>query len=305
MVTVLVAFSLTRIQLTRRMHHRLRTLTVPLLQAAADAQRSRVHLFKWYDTCHKEQLETGKTTHRQKLTKLENAFREKCWPCLTQRQETELPRLDEPYERARRVREMQYAEDTKRLQQGYETRLGALRSRAAQEQERSQKDAAARLDDLDRLYQEEVAACQRRWQTERDRLLQELHAMQSDDRRLFPPWDDPAWANWAPPSVPPPALRFGTLQIRLDRYAGGNVADPTGLLTSLRNLTAPALCACPEQGSLLLLARDAGRAAAMEILQTLMLRLLTAAQAGKVRFIILDPIGLGRNFRVVHAPGRL
>src|SRR5205085_11199289 len=34
----------------------------------------------------------------------------------------------------------------------------------------------------------------------------------------------------------------------------------------------------------------------VDALQTLMLRLLTATPAGKMRFLILDPVGLGQNF---------
>ena len=52
----------------------------------------------------------------------------------------------------------------------------------------------------------------------------------------------------------------------------------------------------PEKGGLLLKARDLGRAKAVQVLQALMLRFLTALPPGKVRFTIVDPVGLGDNF---------
>jgi hypothetical protein len=91
-------------------------------------------------------------------------------------------------------------------------------------------------------------------------------------------------------------LRFGSLAIDLERYPGGDADEPSGVLAPFREFTLPALCACPEQGSLLFLASDAGRTAAVDSLQTMMLRLLTAIPAGKVRFTIIDPVGLGQNF---------
>src|SRR5207248_7098534 len=38
------------------------------------------------------------------------------------------------------------------------------------------------------------------------------------------------------------------------------------------------------------------RMQAVDILQTIMFRLMTAIPPGKVRFTIIDPVGLGRNF---------
>jgi S-DNA-T family DNA segregation ATPase FtsK/SpoIIIE len=43
-------------------------------------------------------------------------------------------------------------------------------------------------------------------------------------------------------------------------------------------------------------ASDAGRAIAVQTLQAIVFRMLTSLPAGKVRFIIVDPVGLGQNF---------
>ncbi len=58
----------------------------------------------------------------------------------------------------------------------------------------------------------------------------------------------------------------------------------------------PALCDFPAHSSLLLQASDAGRAVAVQTLQAIVFRLLTSLPAGKVRFVIVDPVGLGQNF---------
>ncbi len=58
----------------------------------------------------------------------------------------------------------------------------------------------------------------------------------------------------------------------------------------------PALLAFPGQGSLLIHTDHAGRAEAIRTLQMMMTRLLTSLPAGRVRFTIIDPVGLGQNF---------
>src|SRR5262249_61730523 len=58
----------------------------------------------------------------------------------------------------------------------------------------------------------------------------------------------------------------------------------------------PALLPFPDRCSVLLRARDEGRTAAVNALQAMMLRFLTGLPPGKVRFTIIDPVGLGENF---------
>src|SRR5262249_20840782 len=52
----------------------------------------------------------------------------------------------------------------------------------------------------------------------------------------------------------------------------------------------------PDGCSLLLKARDQGRQRGVQAIQAVMLRLLTAIPPGKLRFTIIDPVGLGENF---------
>src|SRR5262249_58656982 len=74
----------------------------------------------------------------------------------------------------------------------------------------------------------------------------------------------------------------------------------------LRNLVPPdvalpALSRFPTGTSMVLRASGAGKAAAVNAIQGVMYRLLTSVPPGKVRFTILDPVGLGQNFaRFMH-----
>lgn len=110
----------------------------------------------------------------------------------------------------------------------------------------------------------------------------------------------PAWEAFAPEralaATVPAGVRFGDL--RLDLSALGvplsddpQLAPPPALLEPV-----PAFVPFPERCSVLFRCRDEGRAAGVSALQALMLRFLTGLPPGKVRFTIVDPVGLGENF---------
>ena len=60
--------------------------------------------------------------------------------------------------------------------------------------------------------------------------------------------------------------------------------------------TLPLSLPFPRRSLLLLKAAGPGRARSVDLMQSAMLRLLTAMPPGKVRFTIIDPVGLGENF---------
>jgi S-DNA-T family DNA segregation ATPase FtsK/SpoIIIE len=105
-------------------------------------------------------------------------------------------------------------------------------------------------------------------------------------------WDDPAWKTWKPNKTFATRVRFGELHVDLSKIAD-NVPQR---LTLPETFALPALLAFPGQGSLLIHTDHAGRAEAIRTLQMTMTRLLTSLPAGRVRFTIIDPVGLGQNF---------
>ncbi|QGJ71811.1 Cell division protein FtsK [Planctomycetales bacterium 10988] len=113
---------------------------------------------------------------------------------------------------------------------------------------------------------------------------------------LFLPWEDPSWEEWKPNEKVPPGIRFGEMKINLETFPGGLSQDPRLRINRESEFIFPAMLSYPNYGSLLLKARGEGRNKAINVLQQIMLRLLTAIPPGKVRFTIIDPVGLGENF---------
>jgi energy-coupling factor transporter ATP-binding protein EcfA2 len=110
-------------------------------------------------------------------------------------------------------------------------------------------------------------------------------------------WCPPLVENLtARPDVAPPVLRIGQLDIPLGEMPGGWPKEEDESPAGPPHWTLPALVSFPSNCTLAHRGRGAGREPAVSAVQLLMLRFLTVVPPGKVRFTILDPVGLGQNF---------
>ena len=105
-------------------------------------------------------------------------------------------------------------------------------------------------------------------------------------------WSDPFWQTWKPSKKFASRVRFGEMHVDLKQIAE-NVPQKLDLPATF---SLPAVLAFPAQASLLIHTDQAGRPEALRTLQMVMARLLTSLPAGRVRFTIIDPVGLGQNF---------
>jgi DNA segregation ATPase FtsK/SpoIIIE, S-DNA-T family len=136
-----------------------------------------------------------------------------------------------------------------------------------------------------------------RWRDGQDRIGRAINRLRANGLEHFPDWTSPFWYN-PPAAVKVPAgVRFGDFDIDLTKLPGGVPQDDDGEAPSLPvKMRIPAFLPFPDRCSLLLKARDSGRTRAVQAIQAIMLRLLTAIPPGKLRFTIIDPVGLGENF---------
>jgi hypothetical protein len=140
---------------------------------------------------------------------------------------------------------------------------------------------------------EQLAA---RWRTGMGQLQAEVAELNCQSKRLFPQWHDDAWQHWKPASGAPPAIRIGELTVDMQNVPGGISAEAALHEGLPPRFTLPALLDFPRAGSLLIQATGEGRDRGVDLLQAVMLRMLTTIPPGKVRFTIIDPVGLGENF---------
>lgn len=145
-------------------------------------------------------------------------------------------------------------------------------------------------------FESEWQALYERWRGGMAAAAAELEAVASESRTYAPVWDDPVWADREPPRRVPPVVRFGEISLDLDALPGGVSRDPRLMVGVPTLLQTPALRPFPAAANLLIQTPSEGRPAALAALQATMFRLLTSLPPGQVRFTIVDPIGIGRNF---------
>jgi hypothetical protein len=190
-----------------------------------------------------------------------------------------------------------------RRKKDWQETVSRYRRRRTEVQHRFDSDSRRVQAERDRIFEESKRTREQEWRwivsAWRDGLAKfasQAEALNLDDRQRFPAWQDAVWGNWAPTKTLSPVIRFGSFSVDLGRIANGlpqNERFKTDLPT---RFSLPALISFPESFSLLIKAADEGRIHSDRILQAVMFRLLTAAPPGKVRFTVVDPIGLGQNF---------
>lgn len=210
------------------------------------------------------------------------------------------------YETALKQSEQQLRERRRSLQEERDQRLSAAETRFPQllvaldqhfenESVQLRERLETRLAGSRHVYEEKWAELAQQWSAGFGRFTAATEAMNRFCELRFPDWGAMRWTNWQPPRDVPPAVRFGDYTFRLDAHESGVPRDPR-LRPTQTVFSIPAVLSYPECPSLLLETHGAGREPAVATLQNIMLRLLTSLPAGKVRFTILDPVGLGENF---------
>jgi hypothetical protein len=284
-----------RVALTTLARSQVSQLYHPLCQALAEAESLGQTYQAQMAAAYQRQLTKNQERHTTTVRQAE----EKCQARLaeiTKRRDTDLRQNEEDDQRVQAELTQRRDTDTRQIDDKYARR-------SAEIQHRLETDTA----EVNDRYQRQTGESEAQHQAEWNALVQDwrqglaeaqtaVTEINQETQRLFPAWTDPSWNAWQPVSELPPAIRFGEFQIGLDQLPNGVPQEEALKALGPDRFTLPALLAFPEYCSMLFKASDAGRGPAEQALQLVMLRLLTALPAGKVRFTIIDPVGLGQNF---------
>ena len=189
-------------------------------------------------------------------------------------------------------------EDLQRVEQTIGRRLEEIQSRYESESQAWQIDEQRWRHELKDYVDREWGALSDRWRSGMEQLKAEVAAIRETCDAVFLDWDqERAGAEaWRPPQQAAPAIRFGAFDDRAGKASRWLAARRNPARAGPARVELPALLPFPEGGSMLLRARGDGRGPAVATLQAVMLRMLTSNPPGKVRFTIIDPVGLGQNF---------
>jgi len=213
-----------------------------------------------------------------------------------------LHRVAERYRTALAAETRRYRAQVAALEQEKQKGLEELeRDRAQVARQIAVEDAATRQEaqaqhtgTLAAIETEYETACHNlaaRWSDGLRAVTELLAAGSGIDPRLVD-WNNPAWEQWQAPIAFSGLVRFGEMKVDLAQLTEHVPAR----LQLPETFTVPALLALPAHTSLLVEADHAGRGAAIDVAQMVMARLLTQMPAGRVKFTIFDPVGLGQSF---------
>ena len=268
---------------------------LPMFKAVSDADSLADRSTKWVEE-NSKRLKSDVERRREALNKKAHDTHARLIPELEARRDGDTKAAEERYPKALTEARKAYETDLVAAEEKYEQGLAAFKAESDAEikaiDDKNAADVASRQAAYDDNWSKIIAD----WRNGIDRARSEIDAVGAESRRLFPPWHDPAWKPWEPPTESPPALRIGEFRVPMKQIPQAVPEDPRLKELTPEGFDLPAFLQFPDKISLLLKANDEGRAPAVQALQVAMLRFLTAVPPGKVRFTIIDPVGLGQNF---------
>lgn len=178
-------------------------------------------------------------------------------------------------------------------------KLNETLSRLADERDRKlveqQREYEARCRDVRTAHDRDWESLAARWVAGLSAIRTAWANIAAQCARLFPDWNTTDEKTWSRPVETPTAIGFGSVRLDLANIKNGIPHDER-LRPANTSAVLPALMTLNENPVMVLAVEEEGRRAATDLLQATMLRFLTAMPPGKVRFTILDPVGLGESF---------
>jgi DNA segregation ATPase FtsK/SpoIIIE-like protein len=183
-----------------------------------------------------------------------------------------------------------------RAEEDLKTELESLHRGESAELEAAKRNFESQTRGSRRTYDDARIALERRLRDGLARIQAPMGDTAGGNGQVLREWADAYWATWTPATKFPALVRFGQMQVDLQQIADSSKGKGQATLELPAPFSVPAPLAFPRGASLLVQHDRTGREGAMRILQTVMTRLLTNLPAGRARFTILDPVGLGQNF---------
>lgn len=237
---------------------------------------------------------------------------------LKQRQMTDRKRADEHFKPILEKLAAERKNTTHRIETEYNDRLDrigedrfieakAIDDRYAQSLAEVDSKYDAMLHDAEDRYSSKMAtvvatrgqdwnAMAYAWHTGIQEVGMILDDLKAQGQMLFPKWNELVDGKRPLPTTVPDGVRFGAIKVDMYSLPEGEPLDERLAPETPIRLFVPAYLPFPDRCSVVLKTQDQGRAAAVTALQAMMLRFLTGLPPGKVRFTIIDPVGLGENF---------
>ncbi len=186
-------------------------------------------------------------------------------------------------------------EQLEAVESRYSQRTTEIHKRYRDDSDRVEREHAAATLEADQRYQREWAELTKRWFSGFHQFETALDRCERWCGTRFPDWASVDWQRWTAPREIPAVVRFGRYAVSLGQIEDGPPRDER-LHPPRTEFQLSAVLPFPERSLLMLEAGKGDRTAPFALMQTILLRMLTALPPGKLRLTIIDPVGLGENF---------
>ncbi|MEN6452483.1 MAG: FtsK/SpoIIIE domain-containing protein, partial [Thermoguttaceae bacterium] len=231
---------------------------------------------------HKTQSQKADVDHAAAVARIEK------------RRDRELEQVDGTY--PKRLAELDAWRETtlRQIEEKYPPLLREMDERFSAESQQAETRHRQAIEESQQRFDQQWGDMAERWRTGVEEFRRAAEESQAACR-AFPDWNSSAWDAWKPPMEIPSAMPLAYGQVNLAEIKGG-VPQDARLRPAQTEFALPLPLPFPRRSLLLLKAGGPARAKAVELMQSAMLRLLSAMPPAKVRFTIIDPVGLGENF---------
>ncbi len=192
----------------------------------------------------------------------------------------------------------------KKAEEHYPPRIAALKEKYESDRRQIDEDYRQTKETTQKQYTTAWNNLIKNWTEGMARVNQIVEDVREEGERRFLDWTRPELDGWKPPTEVPPGMRFGAFEVDLDHFPNGVPRDPR-LEIGADPLPVPGTPAVSDPG----LAPDQGGRSGQgrrdhfaAIVDAPLSHLGTGGQ-GPLHH--RRPRRLGREFRRVHAPGRL
>ena len=284
-----------RMQLIKLSKAQLSRLYTPLTQTLADADGLTAHCRGLDQARFKTALEAITARRDEDLRQAKEAHAKAISAGEAARDER-LRKINELY--AQRQVEVQtlQARAMREAIDAHDRRMAELKVKSESSLRKLDENYKALKEQIQARHETAWHALADRWREGTRAASAALEAVHAEVNEYGPAWDDPAWEERPASRLVPPVLRLGSVSLDLATLPSGVSADPRLREGVPSAFDFPALRPFPAAANLLIEAPAEGRAAAIGALNASMFRILTSLPPGQVRFTIVDPVGIGRNF---------
>ena len=188
-----------------------------------------------------------------------------------------------------------------RLDRQHSEAVERLKRTAAVRQKAEDEASELRLNKLASEQEAQWRAIESEWQAKLQPIYDAVSSVNATLGDLFPPWAAGLIERWRPPAEFAAVAKFARLDVNVQQLCEIATPDKRLVLPGPSRFPFQLGLLFPNEGSILFETSHAGREAAIGALNNIILRLLSVAPPGRLKFTIIDPVGLGQNFAgVMH-----